>query len=176
VTVGGKSAPLVFVSAKQINAQVPYDIPLGDGVPVVVTVNGKASPAVNVSVVPAAPGVFQFGEKRAVVQNADATVNTAENGAEANSYVVAYLTGAGDVDNPVQTGSPAVGSPLSRHKNNVTATINGVPAEVAFAGLTPQFIGLTQVNLKVPSMPAGTYALVVAAGGQQSNSVMVTVK
>jgi uncharacterized protein (TIGR03437 family) len=176
VTVGGKSAPLVFVSAKQINAQVPYDIPLGDGVPVVVTVNGKASPAVNVSVVPAAPGVFQFGEKRAVVQNADATVNTAENGAEANSYVVAYLTGAGDVDNPVQTGSPAVSSPLSRHKNNVTATINGVPAEVAFAGLTPQFIGLTQVNLKVPSMPAGTYALVVAAGGQQSNSVMVTVK
>jgi uncharacterized protein (TIGR03437 family) len=176
VTVGGKSAPLVFVSATQINAQIPYDVPMGDTVPVVVSVNGKASPAMNVSVISAAPGVFQFGEKRAVVQNADASVNTAENGAEPNSYVVVYLTGAGEVDNPVQTGSPAGSAPLSRHRSNVSATINGTAAEIAFAGLTPQFIGLTQVNLKVPNMAPGTYTLIVSAGGQQSNAAMITIK
>lgn len=176
LTVGGKNAPIVFVSGGQINAQIPYDVPLGENIPVIVTVNGKASPAVNVAVIPAAPGVFQFGERRAVVQNADASVNTAENGAESGSYVVAYLTGAGEVDNPVLTGSAATAAPLSRHRMNVTATINGAPAEIAFAGLTPQFIGLTQVNLKLPSLAPGTYPLVISAGGQQSNPAMITVK
>ena len=66
VTIGGKPAPLVFVSAGQINAQVPYEAVLGETVPVIVTVNGTVSPVGNVSVVAAAPGIFQFGEKRAV--------------------------------------------------------------------------------------------------------------
>ena len=176
VTIGGKTAPLVFVSATQINAQVPYDVPVGAEATVVVNVNGKASPSARVAVVAAAPGVFQFGEKRAVVQNSDSTVNTATNGAEPNSYVVAYVTGAGDVDNPVQTGAAAAGSPLSRHKGNVTATVNGTMVEITFAGLTPEFIGLTQVNLKVPSIAPGTYPLVISVNGEASNQAMITVK
>ena len=104
VTIGGKPAPLVFVSPGQINAQIPYEAVLGETVPVIVTVNGVASPVGNVSVVAAAPGIFQFGEKRAVVQNADYSVNTAENGAAPDSFVIAYLTGAGEVDNAVRNG------------------------------------------------------------------------
>jgi uncharacterized protein (TIGR03437 family) len=65
---------------------------------------------------------------------------------------------------------------LSRHKGNVTATINGTGVEVAFAGLTPQFIGLTQVNLKIPGLPAGTYPLVVSVNGQASTPAMITIK
>jgi uncharacterized protein (TIGR03437 family) len=49
-------------------------------------------------------------------------------------------------------------------------------AEIAFAGLTPQFIGLTQVNLKVPSLPAGSYPLVVSVNGQASTAAMITIK
>jgi uncharacterized protein (TIGR03437 family) len=176
VTVGGKPAPLVFVSAGQINAQVPYEAPLGDVVPVVVTVNGQSSPVANVAVMASAPGIFQFGEKRAVVQNDDYMVNTTENGAAPNSYVVVYLTGAGPVDNPVATGSTAGSNPISRHKGNVTATINGTMADIAFAGLTPQYIGLTQVNLKIPALPSGTYPLVVSVNGQASNTAMITIK
>ena len=176
VTVGGKNAPLVFVSAGQINAQVPYDVPVGAEAQVVVNVNGKASPSARVQVVAAAPGIFQFGERRAVVQNADNTVNTASNGAEAGSMIVAYLTGGGEVDNAVGTGVAAGSSPLSRHKGNVTATVNGTMADVAFAGLTPQFIGLTQVNLKVPSLAPGTYPLVISVNGEPSNQAMITVK
>jgi uncharacterized protein (TIGR03437 family) len=61
VTIGGKPAPLVFVSAGQVNAQVPYEDAGADNVPVIVTVNGVASVAGTVSVVGAAPGLFQFG-------------------------------------------------------------------------------------------------------------------
>ena len=176
VTVAGKPAPLVFVSAGQINAQVPVDVPVGGTVPVVVTVNGLSSPVENVAVVAAAPGIFQFGEKRAVVQNPDNSVNDANNGVAPNQYVVVYATGGGDVDNPVPTGAPAPSNPLARHRRNVTATINGTMSEVAFAGLTPGFIGLSQVNLKIPGLPAGTYPLVVSVDGQPSNAAMITIK
>ncbi len=63
--------------------------------------------------------------------------------------VVAYLTGSGALDFPVQTGRVAGADP-SRPRSIVTATVNGQPAEVAFAGLTPAFVGLMQVNLRAP--------------------------
>ena len=54
--------------------------------------------------------------------------------------------------------------------------MNGIPLTVAFGGLTPGYIGLMQVNAKVPSLPPGTYPLVVTIGGEGSNSALVTVK
>lgn len=176
VTVGGKPAPIVYISGGQINAQVPYEVTAGTAA-VVVTVNGVASPAVNATVVAAAPGIFQFGDKRAVVQNEDYSVNTDVNGAKAESYVVAYLTGAGAaLDNPVATGAAAGSNPLSKSKTLVTASVNGVNVPVAFAGLTPSFVGLMQVNLKMPNLPAGNYPLVISLDGSNSNSAMVTIK
>jgi uncharacterized protein (TIGR03437 family) len=176
VTVGEKAAPLVFVSAGQVNAQVPYEVTEGDNVPVIVTVNGISSLAATVSVVAAAPGIFQFGNKRAVVQNEDYTVNNTDNPAKAGSYVVAYLTGMGRPDNPVATGNGAGSDPLSRPRAAVSVTIGNQPAEIAFAGLTPSFVGLTQVNLKIPNLAAGDYPLVVTVNGEKSNAVTVTVK
>jgi uncharacterized protein (TIGR03437 family) len=176
VTIGGKNAPLVYVSSDQINAQAPYELTEGPAVPVVVTVNGVASAAVNVAVVPAAPGIFQYGIRRAVVQNADYTTNTVDNGAAPDSYVIAYLTGTGHVDNPVATGAPAGADPLSRPRANVTATIDDTLVEVAFAGLTPNFVGLTQVNLKVPRLAPGTYPLVIGVNGEKSNQALITIK
>lgn len=176
VTIGGKPAPLVFVSPSQINAQVPYETAEAQTVPVVVTVNGVASAPVNVAVMAAAPGIFQFGQKRAVVQNADYTVNDTGNPAAANSYVIAYLTGAGRLDNAVASGGAAGAEPLSRPRGPVTAAIADMPADVAFGGLTPGFVGLMQVNLKVPNLPAGTYPLVVTVNGEKSNAAMVTVQ
>lgn len=176
VKIGGKDAPLVFVSAGQINAQVPFEVAEGSNVPVVVKVNGVSSPAGSVAVMAAAPGVFQFGNKRAVVQNADYSVNDANNGAAAGSYAIAYMTGCGALDNPVATGTPAGSEPLSRPRGSVSASINNSPVEIAFAGLTPGFIGLMQMNFKVPSMAPGSYQLVVTINGEKSNAAMVTIK
>jgi uncharacterized protein (TIGR03437 family) len=176
VTVGGKLAPLVFVSAGQVNAQVPFEVTEADNVPVVVTVNGVSSLAATVSIVPAAPGLFQFGNSRAVVQNEDNSVNNTDNPAKAGSYVVGYMTGVGRLDNPVPTGSGAGSDPLSRPKATVSATMGNQPVEIAFAGLTPGFVGLTQINFKIPDMAAGNYPLVVTVNGQKSNAVTVTLK
>jgi uncharacterized protein (TIGR03437 family) len=176
LTVGGKAAPLVFVSAGQVNAQVPYEVTEGDNVPVVVTVNGVSSLTGTLSVVPAAPGIFQFGNRRAVVQNEDYSVNNSDNAAKANSYVIAYITGIGRLDNPVATGSAAGSDPLSRPRAAVSATIGTQTADIVFAGLSPGFVGLTQVNLRIPNLAPGDYPLVVTVNGEKSNAAMVTVK
>jgi uncharacterized protein (TIGR03437 family) len=176
VTIGGKTAGLLYVSPTQINAQAPYELASDPASGVMVTVNGVSSVAASVTVTSAAPGIFEYGDNRAVVQNDDFSLNSESNGAAAGSYIVAYLTGSGPLDNPVQNGAPAPSMPLSRPLGAVTASLNGVPAEVAFAGLTPGFVGLMQVNAKVPSLPPGTYPLVVSIAGQWSNSALMTVK
>jgi uncharacterized protein (TIGR03437 family) len=145
-------------------------------VPVVVTMNGIASPPVNVAVTSAAPGIFQFGQKRAVMQNADYTINNTDNPAAVDSYAVAYLTGSGQLDNPVASGTAAKADPISRARGVVTATINDVQAEVVFGGLTPEYVGLMQVNLKIPNLAPGSYPLVITVNGEKSNAAMITVK
>ena len=174
VTVAGRAIPLTYVSPGQINAQLPYETPLGPQRVIVVS-ETVASPPAQVTVVPTAPGIFQFGENRAVVQNQDASVNTAANPAKTGSYIVAYLTGGGELDFAVPTGSPAGSDPLSRTRFPAFATINGVPANVLFAGMTPTFIGLMQVNIEVPPLPPGTYPLVISINGVDSNGPMITV-
>ena len=122
------------------------------------------------------PGVFQYGNKRAVVQNDDYSLNDASTGARAGSYVVAYFTGTGRLDNPVPTGGPAGSDPLSRPLGSVSVTVGGQSAEIAFAGMTPGFVGLAQLNFKVPTLAPGDYPLVVTINGEKSNAGTMTVK
>jgi len=174
VTMNGVASPLVYAGANQINYQVPYEIQPGTA-SVVVTSNGVSSPAASVTVAAAAPGILTFGSNRAVVQNADYSVNEANNPAKVGSTVIAYATGQGLLDNPVATGAAAPSTVLSRPRGAVTATIGGKAATVVFGGLTPGFVGLMQVNLTIPSLTAGTYPLVITVGGVNSNSAQVTV-
>jgi uncharacterized protein (TIGR03437 family) len=154
VTVGNEALPLFYVSTTQINAQLPYDLPMGAN-NVVVSEGGASSPPFSFNVVLSAPGIFIFGNNRAVVQNQDYSVNDVGNPAKAGSTVIAYLTGQGALDNPIGLGHatplPTAQQPLSRALATTTATIDGQPAQVSFAGMTPGFVGLLQINLQIPS-------------------------
>ena len=57
----------------------------------------------------------------------------------------------------------------------VRAKLGGKPAEVAFAGLAPGFVGLLQVNLLVPDVPGGEQALEVTVGDVQANPAVLWV-
>ena len=174
VQVNGQSIPLIFVSPGQINAQLPYEIQPGTA-SLVVMDNGVPSPAVSFTVSASGPGIFTYGNKHAVVINATGAVNAADQPARVGSVVVAYLTGSGVPDTPVVTGDLAPSSPLARVQGTVAATIGGINAPVQFAGLTPGFVGLLQLNIAIPQLVAGDYPLVVSVNGAQSNSAVVTV-
>jgi uncharacterized protein (TIGR03437 family) len=56
-------------------------------------------------------------------------------------------------------------------------TVGGMQAQVLFAGLAPMFAQLYQVNFIVPAgVPSGNAVILLAAGGQQSAPVTITLQ
>jgi len=179
VTIGGIAAPLFFVSLGQINAQVPWNVPSGNQ-PVLVKTSAGSSSSVNVTVTNTAPGIFSLasnGSGQGVIQNFVAQDNTPLNGlsnaASSGGIIIIYATGLGPV-----TNSPASGEPGSAQTtvNHVAVTVGGKNAVVDFAGLSPGFVGLYQINARVPpETPEGCFLPVaVTVAGQMSNAVTVS--
>ncbi len=174
VSVNGKLVPLVFAGYTQVNFQMPYETPLGTAT-VAVIVNGFTTATTTASITATAPGILVYGTNRAIIQNADFSLNATGNPAAVGTYVTVYVVGLGQLDNPIPTGTVAPGSPFSNALVVPTATINGVNAPVVFAGMSPGFVGLAQVDVQIPSLPTGSYPIVIKQGAQTSNAPLIDV-
>lgn len=177
VTVNGEAVPLFYVSATQIDAQMPWDIP-GGTVASVVVKNGTSTSNAAAVFVPATgtPGLSVYGNNRAVVVNQNGSVNSASDTAAVGDQVVAYFTGGGPVQSSgrLVTGTPAPLS-LAPITGSSSVTLGTVDAVVKYIGLTPGSIGLYQVNFVVPQIARGTYPLTITIAGQASNRPLMTV-
>src|SRR5580658_7332912 len=176
VYVNNSSVPLLYVSATQINFQVPSNLAAGT-VNMYVSRDGGQSAIFTVTVVSSSPGIFQDTSNHAVAQNAvDNSTNSDSDPVAAGAILVVYLTGQGALNNPVADGTATPDSPLSSATGTATATIGGVSATVQFLGLTPGFTGLAQANITVPStLGTADYPLVITVGGYVSASAEVSV-
>ena len=174
VYFGGVAAPLIYVSATQLCAMVPYDVAGSVSTQVVVHYEGLVSQPYTVAVAPSAPGIFSAnasGQGPAAASNANGSTNSATNPAAPGSYVTFYLTGEGQLavpgsDGAIATAADAVGSA-------VTVTIGGVQAQVMYAGAAPgNTNGFAQVNAVIPSslQSGGNLALTVQVGNAASQS------
>src|ERR1039457_2501288 len=56
-----------------------------------------------------------------------------------------------------------------------TASIGDLPAVLKYAGIAPGTVGVAQMNMVVPALAAGDYALQVSIGGVKSNSGLISV-
>jgi len=103
---------------------------------------------------------------------------TADNPVSANDAIVIYCDGLGSVDQPVVAGSQTPVTPLTRTLDAVSVTIGSRPAPVFFAGLTPGFTGLYQINAIVPGgvAPGDGVPLVITQAGQASPPVSISVR
>jgi uncharacterized protein (TIGR03437 family) len=173
---GGTSvnAPLVFVAGSQINAQIPWDlVPAGttQNVSVMVNLNGSTSAPSQVTVGPFSPGIFTTGppDFRAIAQNVDGTLaqpagsipGLTTHSVKVGDPIIIYATGLGAVDFPPPNGAIPP-NPEVRSANGLVntltppiVTVGGVSAKVLFSGLQPQFVGVNQVNILIPNVPAG---------------------
>jgi uncharacterized protein (TIGR03437 family) len=176
VYLNQESVPLLYVSATQINFQVPSNLAAGTA-NLYVSRDGGQSAIYTVTVVGSSPGIFQDTSNHAVAQNAvDNSTNSDSDPVVAGAILVVYLTGQGALNNPVADGTAAPDSPLSSATGTATATIGGVSATVQFLGLTPGFTGLAQANITVPStLGTADYPLVITVGGYVSASAEVSV-
>ncbi len=163
VTVAGIPAPVFYVSPGQINFQVPGAVPVGTDpqeVRVTKTSTGQilaTSSQVLISAV--APGLFtsnSTGVGQLAAVNQDGSVNSGTNPAKAGSYITLYGTGVGVVPGGPPDGTPASG--ITNTADRPAVFINATPiadADIQYSGLAPGFIGLWQINVKIPASAAG---------------------
>jgi uncharacterized protein (TIGR03437 family) len=167
-----KNAPMLFVQpddattkvSSQLNVQVPWDlVPAGASanVKVIVTNNGVNSNTGTVAIAPFSPGVFA-SNGRAIAVNSDGTLawpvgavpGLTTHPAKIGDTVIVYANGLGAVAHPPVDGQNSIDT-LRPNLVTPQVMVGGVSAEVQFAGLSPQFVGVNQINVVIPSVATG---------------------
>jgi uncharacterized protein (TIGR03437 family) len=161
-------APVFYVSPTQISAIVPYAL-APSSTQYVATIqinnNGVLSNPVSMYLTDALPGVFSQNQSGiglgAVLHNSTSALVTESNPAQTGEYLQVYLTGLGTVTPTVANGALGPVNPLSYadvfNANNLVFNFydpnSGAfqPATVTFAGLAPNYAGLYQINVQVPT-------------------------
>jgi uncharacterized protein (TIGR03437 family) len=176
VTINGVAAPLYYVLPGLIAGQVPYETGTGTAT-ASVSINGSTPVQTTFQVATTAPALFLANSTHIdAVNYADGTTNASE-AAPPGTLVLIYLTGIGQPNVPVATGAPAPSAePFARANYPYTVTIGGQTVQqVPYLGLSPGYVGVAQVNIIVPTMPPGSYPLVVTVNGVLSNSATISI-
>jgi uncharacterized protein (TIGR03437 family) len=190
VTVGGQLAYVDYVSPGQVNAQVPSNIGTGQQ-PVIVTTAGGSSDPFNVNVNSTQPGflappafdikgtqyVVALYPNQLYVLPGGAIPGLASKRALPGDTILLYGVGFGGVSDGTLAGVIDAGQ--NQVNSSLKISIGGATAQIAYAGLTPGFVGLYQINVVVPNISPsdqapltftldgtpGTQTLYLAIGG-----------
>lgn len=171
VLMNGVAAPILAVAnvdgREQINVQAPFELlvdPYDYCWPLALVevrnrgVGGFAFVETSSGGLWGRAGIFTSEGRPLILHAADWSLVDDEKPAERGEVLVMYATGLGVVDPPGKTGIPAPASPLSRTVRPWTVSVGGTPAELLFSGLAPGYIGLYQVNFRVPEGISPGYA------------------
>lgn len=158
VTIGGRPAYVAYVSPGQVNVQIPDTLPAGQHDVVVKSPQGT-SVAYKVTVDEVQPGLFapptlsSGGRQYAGVILADGSVaSVTAPKVRPGDTVTLYGIGFGSVAPNLAAGE------IVRNANSVVLPLQfffgDAPATVTYAGLAPGTLGLYQINVVVPQVPA----------------------
>ncbi len=166
VIMNGTAVPLLYVSPLQVNFQVPESLAAGPAAIRVQTTFG-ASTDVPVTVVPYAPAIFDDPEANVgAVLVAGEGQKTDAAPAKPEDYVEIYCTGLGPV---AADGRTTTGVQVYIAEQLIT--------DVPYAGLSGGYVGLYQVNARVPAgLAPGRYPVSLAVAGKTSNTVYIEVR
>jgi uncharacterized protein (TIGR03437 family) len=180
---GGLSLPghISFVSPGQVNVQIPWEFQGQSSVKMTVSVSYIPSAVYTVPLNTYSPGIFEFsdnGHLSAAATDANGVVFTQANPAKRGQTIVLYVNGMGPLDHPPPSGEPTPQPPpLAQTTFLPTVQIGNIAAHVDFAGLSPGWVGLYQVNVDVPqNAPTGPQPIVVSIGGVDSKASVLPVQ
>jgi uncharacterized protein (TIGR03437 family) len=169
VLVNGIAAPLYYAAPGQLNVQIPYEASTGNTAVLSINNNWQVTTQ-SFQVATAAPGIF--------TNSAGALVPTAS--AAMGQEVAFYVTGTGAVSPVIADGaapsSTTALADLPKPVQATTVTIGGAIASIDFIGIPPGLVGVTQINVQVPSgIPNGVQPLVVTVDGVSSAPATITI-
>jgi uncharacterized protein (TIGR03437 family) len=192
VTFNGAQAPLFFVGPLQINAQLPSGL-TGDTASVVVTSGSGPSQPKTVQVGRFSPGIFtvnQSGTGQGWVLFANTDIVAAPAGlqtghrnqpAKAGDILTIFAGGLGPVSPPIADGRNSLDA-LRQTTASPAVIVGGISVsggDILFSGLAPQFVGLYQINFRMPSgvPPGDAVPIQISIGGvTSSNRVTIAVQ
>jgi len=185
-----RAAPLFFVSPTQVNYQIPPGTALGAAT-ITIIKDHVAVGSGSAQIAAIAPGLFTANADGkgvpaafALRVKADLTQTNepvAQFDAAQNKFVALPLDLGPDLGaNSDQVFLVLFGTGIRFNGGlaGITATIGGVDAQVTFAGAQGGFVGLDQVNLRLPRSLAGRgdVDLVLKVDGQMANVVTVKIR
>jgi uncharacterized protein (TIGR03437 family) len=191
VKANGNYLPVLYVSEFQLNVQCPQ---LAAGIPLTLLVedsNGSSAP-LSSTMQYATPGIFTL-DGSGTGQGAIVTANTAtlamphvdslpSQPAKAGDFISIYATGLGPVSPNVPIGQPTPLNASILLTPKADVLINGLATDVQFAGMAPGYVGVYQVNAKIPPKTAPGNAVSVQivvhlpdGSGALSNVVTIAV-
>jgi uncharacterized protein (TIGR03437 family) len=180
VLFDGVPAPLLYASAVQVNAVVPYKVAGQTSTQMTIEVQGQISAPVSVPVAESSPALFttdSSGQGQGAIVNQDGSLNAIGNPACRGSVVSVFATGEGQTNPPGVDGRiagltpPAPVLPLQLF-------VGGEAAELLYVGGAPEEVaGVLQINARVPDGIAdGQQAIVLRVGLASSQAgVFITI-
>jgi uncharacterized protein (TIGR03437 family) len=167
VNIGGQLAFIDYVASSpgQINAQLPSNIATGGTLEVTVTNGSATSAPFNIKVNPVQPGLlapsaFQIGGKQYVVALLpDGTyvlppgsiAGVASRQAHPGETILMYGIGFGSVSPNFPAGQIVTAS--NQLTQSFQLVFGQTPAQLPYAGLAPNYVGLYQFDVVVPPVP-----------------------
>lgn len=179
-------SPLFYVSAEQINYQIPPGTLTGSATVTVTTAAGAALIG-NVEMQIVAPSLFTANATGRDAAAGFALRFDANNASTSLPINVYDSTLKKFVTTPLDLGASSdrtyvvlfgTGIRFRSSLANVGATIGGEPAAVEYAGIQPDYVGLDQINILVPRslIGRGQVEIVLTADGRKSGPVTISVK
>ncbi|HKA01445.1 MAG TPA: SBBP repeat-containing protein, partial [Candidatus Solibacter sp.] len=167
-------APLVYVSATQTAAIVPYGV-AGKTTTQLVVLNGSdRSTALPITVLSVHPALFSAnasGRGQGAILNEDNSYNTSANPALKGHLIQLYGTGEGQT-NPAGIDGLLALTAFPKPVAPLSVTVGGQNAEVVYYGAAPQAVaGLLQMNARVPdNIASGDAEVIIQVGSAKSQT------
>ena len=174
VNINGGPANLFYVSPQQINFLVPGQLSPGP-VKLQVVRQGVTGPIVTLVLSETAPGFFALDSGNVIAAHADGSLLGEDAPAVPDEVVVLYAAGLGHTNPDSLPGSaPTRAAPIVL-LGKLVVLLGGKtvdPSRILYAGVTPGFAGLYQINLKVPATAVPNPEIRVFIGLQGSPSFL----
>jgi uncharacterized protein (TIGR03437 family) len=179
VIVDTFQAPILYVSPSQINFLIPSGEIPGNSLVTVVR-EGWNGPTVTLALVNGAPALFDDSAGFAIATHLDGTLLSDASPAQPGEFVVVYATGLGATDPNPQSGEVPMAAALIKYFSTLSISLNGFPLApnlIYYAGVTPGFAGLYQLNIQLPQdVPADPIIRVFMGTQTSSTSLKIAVQ
>jgi uncharacterized protein (TIGR03437 family) len=153
VLINSIPADIYYVSPTQVNLLIPTLLVAGPAI-IQLIVDGLAGPPISITLDAAAPAMFQLDANTVLATHLDYSLVTAAAPAVAGEEIVLYATGLGPtIPAAIPNQIPEEIAWLAS-MSSFQIVLNGVPIDplrIDYAGVTPGYAGLYQINFRLPN-------------------------